>query len=45
MTSVLFPDTLVQLQLWKMGEGVAYFRFVNKATGKAILNRGVFEWK
>lgn len=45
MTSVLFPDTPVTLQLWKIGSGLAYFRFMNKTTGKAILNRGVFEWK
>ena len=45
MTSVLFPDTPVKLQLWKMGEGVAYFRFMNVSTGKPVLNRGVFEWK
>lgn len=45
MTSVLFPDTPVAVQLWKMGEGTAYFRFVNKKTGKAVLDRGVFEWK
>jgi len=45
MTTVLFPDTKVKLQLWKMEEGTAYFRFMNMETGKAILNRGVFEWK
>lgn len=44
MTSVLYPDTPVQLQIWKMGAGTAYFRFVNKIDGKAVLNRGVFEW-
>ena len=45
MTSVLYPDTPVQLQIWKMGVGTAYFRFVNKTNEKAILNRGVFEWR
>lgn len=45
MTSVLFPDTPIMLQLWKMGEGTAYFKLVNKTTGKAVLNRGVFEWR
>ena len=45
MSSVLFPDTPVRLQLWKMGEGTAYFRFLNLTTGKPILNRGVFTWK
>lgn len=45
MSSVLFPDTPVRLQLWKMGEGTAYFRFLNLTTGKPILNRGIFTWK
>lgn len=45
MSSVLFPDTPVKLQLWKIEEGLAYFRFMNMITGKPILNRGVFEWK
>ncbi len=45
MSSVLFPDTPVRLQLWKMGEGLAYFRFMNLTNGKPVLNRGVFEWK
>lgn len=45
MTSVLFPDTPVKLQLWLIGDGIAYFRFMNVTTGKAILNKGVFEWK
>ena len=44
MTAVLYPDAHVRLQLWKMGEGVAYFRFVNTDTGEIVLNRGVFEW-
>lgn len=45
MTSVLFPDTPVKLQLWLIGDGIAYFRFMNVTTGKAVLNKGVFEWK
>lgn len=45
MTSVLFPDTPVKLQLWKVGDNTAYFRFMNVTTGKPVLNRGVFEWK
>ena len=43
MTAVLYPDAHVRLQLWKMGEGIAYFRFVNTDTGEIVLNRGVFE--
>ena len=45
MTSVLYPDTPVKLQLWKISDTTAYFRFMNCKTDKAILNRGVFEWK
>lgn len=45
MSSVLFPDTPVRLQLWKMGEDTAYFRFLNLTTGKPVLNRGVFQWR
>lgn len=44
MTSVLYPDTPVKLQLWKIGERKAFFRFLNLRTGKPVLNRGVFEW-
>ena len=45
MTSVLYPDTPVKLQLWKMEEGRAFFRFLNQNTGRAILDRGEFEWR
>ena len=45
MSSVLFPDTPVQMQIWKMDANTAYFRLVNMKTGKPVLNRGVFEWK
>ena len=45
MTSPVLPDTPVELQIWKMEEGKAYFRFINKTTGKKILDRGEFEWK
>ena len=45
MSSVLYPDTPVKMQIWKMEEGKAYFRFVNQSSGKPVLNRGVFEWK
>ena len=44
MTSVLYPDTPVSFELWKIGDGRAYFRFINKITGKPILNKGEFEW-
>ena len=45
MSSPLLPGTPVQTQIWKMEAGKAYFRFVDQNTGKAVLNRGVFEWK
>jgi len=45
MTSVLYPDTPIRFQLWNIEEGKVYFRLMNMKTGKAILNRGVFEWK
>lgn len=44
MSSPLLPGTPVQLQVWKTGGRRAVFRFMNKNTGKAVLNRGVFEW-
>ncbi len=44
MTAVLYPGTPIQLQLWKIDAGKAYFRLVNLETGQNVLNRGVFEW-
>ena len=45
MKTVLYPDTPVQLHLWKLEEGKAAFRFVNAQTGKPILDRGELEWR
>lgn len=45
MTSPLLPGSAVETQVWKMGDNVAHFRLVNKETGKAVLDRGEFEWK
>lgn len=45
MTSVLYPDAQIRLQLWNMDHRTAYFRLVNRDTGEIILNKGVFEWK
>ena len=45
MTAVLYPDTPVKMQIWKISDQKAYFRFVNKENGDIILNRGVFEWE
>ena len=42
MSSVLYPDTPVRLELWHAGEKQAYFRLMNLKTGKPVLNRGVF---
>lgn len=42
---VLYPDTPVRLQLWRVAEKQAYFRLMNLKTEKPVLNRGVFEWK
>ena len=44
MSSPLLPGTPVQTQIGKIDEGTAYFRFIDKNTGKAVLNRGVFQW-
>ena len=45
MRSILYPDTPISLLLWKVDEHKAYFRLINKDTEKAILDKGVFEWK
>ncbi|WP_446897923.1 MaoC/PaaZ C-terminal domain-containing protein [Clostridium sp. LBM24168] len=45
MRNVLYPDTPVKLLIWKIGAGIAYFRFIDVKSGKPILDRGVFEWK
>ena len=44
MSSVLYPDTPVRLELWRVDEKQAYFRLINLKTGKPVLNRGAFEW-
>ena len=45
MTSVLYPDTPIKLQLWQIADGKSYFRFLNQSTGRPVLDRGVFEWQ
>ncbi|WP_295361587.1 MaoC/PaaZ C-terminal domain-containing protein [uncultured Pseudoramibacter sp.] len=45
MTAVLYPDTAVKIQIWKISENVAYFRFLNAENGDIILNRGIFEYQ
>ena len=44
MSSPLLPGTPVQTQIWKIDDGTAYFRFIDRNTGKAVHNRGVFQW-
>ena len=45
MSGMLLPGTPVELQLWRMEEGTAYFRLIDKNSGTVILNRGLFGWK
>lgn len=44
MRSILYMDTPIQLLLWHIEPGKAYFRLVDRSTGASILDRGVFEW-
>lgn len=44
MKTVLYPDTPVELHLWKLAPGRAAFRLVNVTTGKAILDKGELDW-
>ncbi len=44
MRSIVFPGTEIELHLWKEGDGRAVFRLVNCESGKAILDKGEFEW-
>lgn len=45
MRSMAFPDTPVQIQAWKIGDGQAVFRYLDQNTGKAILDNCEFEWE
>lgn len=45
MRSILYMDTPVELQMWVEKPNRMYFKLVNKRDGKAILDKGVFEWK
>ncbi len=44
MRSKAYPDTPVQLQLWKAGDHYAVFKYVDMNTGKAILDCCEIEW-
>jgi NAD(P)-dependent dehydrogenase (short-subunit alcohol dehydrogenase family)/acyl dehydratase/putative sterol carrier protein len=43
-TRPLYPGVPIKTQIWKMGEGVAYFRTVNANTGEVVIDRGIAEW-
>lgn len=45
MRNVCFPGDEIELQAWNAGEGKAVFRLVNIQNQKAILDKGVFEYK
>ena len=45
MRSVMFPGSSIRLLLWRTDGNCAYFRLVNAATGQAVLDKGVLEWK
>jgi len=44
MRNPLFPGTKVRMQVWKISEKVAYFRFYDLQYNRAILDRGILEW-
>jgi len=45
MRSVAFPDTPVQFRAWRLSDHLASFQYIDKNTGKAILDHCEFEWK
>ena len=44
MKTVLYPNTPLELHLWQLSPGRAAFRLINRATGKAVLDRGELDW-
>ena len=44
MRSIAFPSEKTDLLIWKTSEGKAVFRLVHHDSGKAILDKGEFEW-
>ncbi len=40
----LMPGDPIKLQIWKEGEGLAYWRVVNPKTGDTVIDLGVFEY-
>ena len=45
MRSILYPDTPITLALWKTKDDTAVFKLINKNSGVAILDKGVFCWQ
>ena len=44
MRTIAFPDTKVELHLWKVDDKRSSFRLTNAETGQAILDSGLIEW-
>ena len=44
LRSMAFPDTPVQLKLWKTKEKEAHFRLFDMNTGKLLVDHGVLTW-
>lgn len=45
MRSIAFPGERIELDIWKKEENKALFRLVSCETGKAILDKGEFQWR
>ena len=43
--SPLFPDTKVELHIWKGQDGLAYFRMLAPEKKQIVLEKGCFMWK
>ena len=43
--SPLFPDTKIELHIWKIEDGKAYFRMIAPETKQIVLEKGCFIWK
>ena len=44
MKAIAYPNTPVELRIWKVSETKALFRYIDQNTGKAILDNCEFEW-
>lgn len=40
----LYPGDPLVTQIWKMEDGLAYFRVVNGNTNETVIDRGIVEW-